>query len=173
MVPLSLTYSEFRASEELIRDSSDEEEAEGSAFHQIFDKMYENQDGFPFIVGARSVSMTHLHPSPIHIFQLWQIYINNINPLLRITHVPTAQGRVIEASAHLERTPRGLEAFMFSVYLISLISIPDTDVQSMFGEPKMQVLGQFHIAAQQALINAGLMRTNDITVLQAYTLYLV
>ncbi|MBE3043515.1 fungal specific transcription factor domain-containing protein [Candidatus Bathyarchaeota archaeon] len=135
--------------------------------------MYENHDSFPFIVGARSSSVTHLHPSPIHIFQLWQVYINNINPLLRITHVPTAQGRVIEASANLERTPMGLEALMFAVYLMALISIDDAEVQVMFGEPRMQVLGRFHLAAQQALINAGLMRTNDITVLQAYILYLV
>lgn len=135
--------------------------------------MYENQDGFPFIVGARSAPITHLHPSPIQIFQLWQVYISNINPLLRLTHVPTAQGRVIEASAHLERTPSSLEALMFAVYLMALISVDEVEVQAMFGEPRMQVLSKFHLAAQQALINAGLMRTNDITVLQAYILYLV
>lgn len=135
--------------------------------------MYENQDGFPFIVGARSISVTHLHPSPIHIFQLWQTYINNINPLLRLTHVPTVQGQVIAAAPSLEKTPRGLEALMFSIYLMALISLEDSEVQGMFGEPRMQVVSKFHLATQQALVNAGLMRTNDISVLQAYILYLV
>lgn len=168
-----LTYSQFRASEKLFRDSSDEDNVDGSAIHHIFDEMYEHQDSFPFVVGARVAPVTHLHPSSIHIFQLWQVYINNINPLLRITHAPTAQGRVIEASAHLEGVSSGLKAFMFAVYLIALISFEDAEVQAMFGEAKMRVVSRFQLVAQQTLINAGLMRTSDITVLQAYILYLV
>lgn len=56
---------------------------------------------------------------------------------------------------------------------MALISIDGAEVQAMFGEPRMQVLSKFHLAAQQAFINAGLMRTNDVTVLQAYILCLV
>jgi len=135
--------------------------------------MYENQDGFPFIVGGRSESVAHLHPPAIQIFQLWQIYINNVNPLLRITHIPTVQGQIIEASARLEKTPKGVEALMFAIYLMAITSLEDSDVQKMFDETRTTMLGRYHTALQQALINAGFMRTNDITVLQAYMLYLV
>jgi hypothetical protein len=135
--------------------------------------MYENQDGFPFIVGARNAPVAHLHPSPIQIFQLWQIYINNVNPLLRITHIPTVQGQIIEASARLEKTPKGVEALMFAIYLMAITSLEEDDVQKMFDEPKPIMLSRYHTALQQSLVNAGFMRTNDIVVLQAYMLYLV
>lgn len=165
---------QFRASEELLRDSSEEEaEGVGSTIHQAFDKMYENQDGFPFIVGGRNESITHLHPTPVQIFQLWQEYINNVNPLLRITHVPTVQGQIIEASARLEKTPKGVEAMMFAIYLMAVTSLEDDDVQKRFGETRTTMLARYHHGLQQALVNAGFMRSNDIMVLQAFTLYLV
>ncbi|KAK0379103.1 fungal specific transcription factor domain-containing protein [Colletotrichum limetticola] len=165
-------HKEFRASEELLRDSS-EDEVDGSTIHHAFDKMYDNQDGFPFIVGSRNASVTHLHPSPIQIFQLWQIYINNVNPLLKITHVPTVQGLIIEASANLEKIPKSVETLMFAIYLMAVTSMEDVDVAKMFNEPKPTVLSRFHTALQQALVNAGFMRTSDTMVLQAYMLYLI
>ncbi|KAL3303552.1 fungal specific transcription factor domain-containing protein [Colletotrichum asianum] len=162
----------FRASEELLRDSS-EDEVDGSTIHHAFDKMYDNQDGFPFIVGNRNASVTHLHPSPIQIFQLWQIYINNVNPLLKITHVPTVQGLIIEASANLEKISKNVECLMFAIYLLAVTSLEDTEVAKMFNEPKPSVLSRFHTALQQALVNAGFMRTSDTMVLQAYMLFLI
>ncbi|KAK6224730.1 fungal specific transcription factor [Colletotrichum tabaci] len=165
-------HKEFRASEELLRDSS-EDEVDGSTIHHAFDKMYDNQDGFPFIVGSRNASVTHLHPPPIQIFQLWQIYINNVNPLLKITHVPTVQGLIIEASANLEKVPKSVESLMFAIYLMAVTSLEDAEVAKMFNEPKPTVLSTFHTGLQQALVNAGFMRTSDTMVLQAYMLYLI
>ncbi|TDZ53157.1 Aurofusarin cluster transcription factor aurR2 [Colletotrichum trifolii] len=165
-------HKEFRASEELLRDSS-EDEVDGSTIHHAFDKMYDNQDGFPFIVGNRNASITHLHPSPVQIFQLWQIYINNVNPLLKITHVPTVQGLIIDASANLEKVPKNVEALMFAIYLMAVTSLEDAVVAKMFNEPKSSILSSFHTALQQALVNAGFMRTSDTMVLQAYMLYLI
>ncbi|KAK1996963.1 hypothetical protein LX36DRAFT_579387 [Colletotrichum falcatum] len=165
-------HKEFRASEELLRDSS-EDEVDGSTIHHAFDKMYDNQDGFPFVVGSRNASVMHLHPSPIQIFQLWQIYINNVNPLLKITHVPTVQGLIIEASANLEKIPKNVESLMFAIYLMAVTSLEDVEVAKMFNEPKPTILSRFHTGLQQALVNAGFMRTSDTMVLQAYMLYLI
>jgi hypothetical protein len=166
-------HKEFIASEELLRDSSDEDEFDGSTIHHAFDKMYEHQDGFPFIVGGRNSSVTHHHPSPIHIFQLWQIYINNVNPLLRITHIPTVQGQIIEASSRLEKVSKPIEVLMFAIYLMAVTSMTEDQVQRQFDEEKTILISKYHLALQQALVNAGFMRTNDLTVLQAYMLYLV
>jgi hypothetical protein len=135
--------------------------------------MYESQDGFPFIIGGRQESITHLHPTAIQIFQLWQTYIVNVNPLLRITHVPTVQGQIIEATAQLDKTPASVEALMFAIYLMAVISLEDEAVRKLFGDSKHVVVSRLHFSLQQALVNAGFMRTNELVVLQAYMLYLV
>jgi hypothetical protein len=135
--------------------------------------MFDNQDGFPFMVGGRTESIVHCHPSTIHIFQLWQIYIDNINPLLKITHVPSVQGQVIEATTNLEKAPKNIEALMFGMYVMAISSLDDGEVQRRFNQGKKDLLARFFPALQQALVNASFMRVNDSICLQALLLYLV
>ena len=135
--------------------------------------MFDDSDGFPFIVGGATSSVANSHPSAIQIFQLWQVYINNVNPLLKITHVPTMQAQVISAGANTAKIPKPLEVLMFGIYFIAITSMTDSEVQSTFGEDQNVLLSKFHTATQQALVNAGFMRTNELMVLQAYLLYLV
>ncbi|KAM4056646.1 fungal specific transcription factor [Hirsutella rhossiliensis] len=164
-------HKEFRASEQLLHDSS-EDDIDGSTIHRAFDKMFGEQDGFPFVIGGRAESVTGAHPSTIHILQLWQIYIDNINPLLKITHVPTMQGQIIEATSRLDRAPKNVESLMFAIYVMAITSLEEAVVEKMFGEPKKELLGRYFAALQQALLNAGFMRNTDFICLQAYVLYL-
>lgn len=156
----------------MLQDSSEDEPEVGSSIHRAFDRMFAT-DGFPFIIGGSLGPITHLHPSTIHIFQLWQIYIDNINPLLKITHVPTVQAQIIEASSDIANAPSNIEALMFSIYFMAVTSLEDADVQKRFGQPKKELLAGYHSGAQQALTKAGFMRVNDPILLQAYILYLV
>lgn len=162
---------EFRATEESPRDSSDEEDV-GSSINQAYDKMFDNPTGFPFVIGGQFESVTHQHPSTIHIIQLWQIYLDNVNPLLKLTHTPTLQVRIIEAGANLEKVSRPLEALMFSIYLMAITSIDEEECQTLFAESRTSLLAKYYYASQQALLNAGFMRNPDLTLIQAYLLHL-
>ncbi|KAL6353025.1 hypothetical protein LRP88_13510 [Fusarium phalaenopsidis] len=163
--------SQFRASEHMLQDSSEDEPEVGSTIHRAFDRMFAT-DGFPFIIGGPLGPITQLHPSTIHIFQLWQIYIENINPLLKITHIPTVQAQIIEASSDIANAPSNIEALMFSIYLMAITSLEDADVYKRFNESKKELLARYHSGTQQALAKAGFMRVNDPILLQAYILYL-
>lgn len=153
--------------------SSEEDEQQGSKIHRAFDKIFSNEDGFPFTVGGSYASITSDHPSPIQIFQLWQIYIDNINSLLKITHVPTVQAQVLDATTRLDRAPKNIEALMFGIYCMAITSLEDSEVLKLFNEPKQTILVRFLASTQQALINANYMKVDDLLVLQAYVLYLV
>jgi hypothetical protein len=153
-------------------DSSDED-YEGPTIHNAYDTMFENSDGFPFVVGGSLATVTNAHPPAIQMFQLWQIYISNVNPLLKVTHTPTLQSQVISASANPAKIPKPLEALLFAIYFAAITSLSEEEVQSTFGEDKVILLGKYHNATQQALVNAGFMRSPDLMVLQALFLYLV
>jgi hypothetical protein len=153
-------------------DSSDEE-YEGPTIHNAYDTMFENSDGFPFVVGGNVASVTTAHPSPIQMFQLWQIYISNVEPLLKITHTPTLQVQIISASANPAKIPKPLEALMFAIYFAAITSLTEEEVHTTFSEDRAILLGRYHNATQQALVNAGFMRAPELTVLQALFLYLV
>ena len=173
-------HKEFRASEQLVYDSSEEEDTEAarrgkmndSTIHKAFDKLFDD-DGFPFVFTGRQKSTAHLHPTTIHIFQLWQTYIDNVNALLKLTHVPSIQGQIVKATSNLEQAPKNVEALMFATYAMAVTSMDEESVMKMFNETKREVLGRFFEALQQALINAGFMRYSDFICLQAYVLFLV
>ncbi|KAK2072460.1 hypothetical protein P8C59_006814 [Phyllachora maydis] len=164
-------FREYRHADAAL-DSSDEE-TERPTIHHAFDNMFDNSDGFPFTVGGAVSSVTHQHPSAIQIFQLWQIYISNVNPLLKLNHIPTLQAQIITASASTAKIARPLEALMFAIYLIAVTSMTEHEAQSTFAEDKFVMLKRFHDSCQQALVNAGFMRSSELMVLQAFILYLL
>ncbi|CRG91711.1 Protein TANC2 [Talaromyces islandicus] len=164
-------YKEYRITHDMLHDLI-EDEYDRPTMHHAFDVMFENNDSFPFSVGGAQAPLADSHPSAIQIFQLWQIYINNVNPLLKIIHVPTLQARIVEAGADTANVPKSFEALIFAIYFISVHSMPDEEAEKTLGDNKKGLLAKYHQATQQALINAGFMKSNEIVVLQAYLLYL-
>ncbi|KAI1434607.1 fungal-specific transcription factor domain-containing protein [Xylaria sp. CBS 124048] len=160
----------YRAHTDSPQDSSEEEDV-GSTINYAFDKMFNNTDGFPFSIGSQYQPVTDLHPSGVQIFQLWQIYLDNVNPILKLTHTATLQVQIIDASANLTKVSQSLEALMFAIYLMAITSLTDDEVMQTFNAPKPSLLAKYQHGTQQALFNAGFMRMPDLTVLQAYLLY--
>lgn len=158
--------------DDMFNDSSDEE-YEGPTVHHAFDAIFENSDGFPFVVGGAPASVSNAHPSAIQIIQLWQIYIGNVNPLLKVTHIPTLQKEIVMNGANTNKIAKGLECLMFAIYFSAITSLTEAEVHSTFSEDRNVLLNKYHNATQQALVNAGFMRSTDLMVLQALLLYLV
>lgn len=118
-------------------------------------------------------SLAELHPSPLHIFKLWQAFLENVNPLTKVIHVPTVQQQILEAMSDLPKASKELETLMFAIYCIALVSMEPGDVERSFGESKRTLLSRYKQGAQLAFKNASLLRTSSLTVLQAFMLYLV
>jgi len=107
------------------------------------------------------------------IFRLWQTFIENVNPLTKLIHNPTVQALVLESSGRLGDLSAPTEALLFSIYLSAITSLDDEECERMMGESKSVVWNRYMNAAQQALLNAQILKSNDLTVLQAFTIYLV
>jgi hypothetical protein len=122
---------------------------------------------------ATRYALTDLHPDPLHIFKLWQAFLENVNPLTKIIHAPTVQQQILEAISDLPKVSREFEALMFAIYCIALLSMEAEDVEKSIGETKRALLSKYKRGAQLSFKNAALLRTSSSTVLQAFMLYLV
>jgi hypothetical protein len=120
-----------------------------------------------------SEGLRDLHPSTVHIFRLWQRFLESVNPLIKIFHAPTVQQQVLDATADLDHVPKAIEALMFGIYCMAIASFPESECLPIFGETKAALLKRYHSGVRLALHRAGLLRTSDLTILQAYVLYLV
>ncbi|KAL8639768.1 MAG: hypothetical protein Q9228_003229 [Teloschistes exilis] len=132
-----------------------------------------NEENLLFASRSMNVDLSTLHPNPVHIFRLWQTYLDNVNPLFKVTHTPSLQPRIIEAASNITNIDPTLEALIFSIYCISTLSLEEDDCQTIFAASKEDLLMRYHFACQQALLNCGFIRTTDHDCLTALFFYLV
>lgn len=114
-----------------------------------------------------------LHPEQVHIFRLWQIYLENVNPLLKVTHTPTLQARIIDAIGDLTSMQPAFQALVFSIYCVAVMSLSENESNLLFGTPRETLLSRYHFACQQALRNCSVLSSDDPGGLTAFYLYLV
>jgi hypothetical protein len=164
--------SEFRNLKEILDDTSDEDSfncdtgVTPDAFSQDVSKL---MFGSP----VSSIGLRPLHPRPVEAFKLWQAYLDNVNPLIKLFHAPTVQQTISEANGNLDEMPRNVEALLLAIYCIAVESLSDGECTAVTGESKIMARQRFRTGAQQALINASFLKTSDLMVLQALTLFVV
>ena len=114
-----------------------------------------------------------MHPRPLIIFRLWQVFLDNINPLTKLLHAPTVQQHLLEASANLEKISREWEALMFAIYLSAIQSMSTHECQNVMGEAKGILIRRYHTAVRSALLRANFTSSLDLLLVQAFALYLL
>ena len=90
-----------------------------------------------------------------------------------IFHAPTVQQQILDASANLENVSESVEALMFAIYYAAVVALPAEECEAMFGLPQPVVVNKHMLAAQRALNAAKLLKSLDITILQALVIFLV
>ena len=140
---------------------------------KAWDQLYDSNDHLLFGSRNSDVDLSTLHPGQVQIFRLWQVYLDNVNPLLKVTHTATLQARIIDAASDLSNISSALEALMFSIYCVSVLSLVEDQCQTLLGSSKKDLLTSYQFGCQQALMNCGVLRTGDRDCLTALYLYLV
>lgn len=113
-------------------------------------------------------------PDIAQTLKLWQIFLDNFNPLVKLFHAPSIQQLICEAiAADPCNVAKSTKALMAAIYLCAVTTLTDEECISQLSESKTTLLRRFSCLAQQALVQAEFLRTTDPAVLQALTLYLV
>ena len=120
-----------------------------------------------------ATELRSVHPKPLIMFRLWQVFLDNVNPLTKIIHAPTTQQRLLDASANLEKITKEWEALMLAIYLSAIQSMSTDECQSIMGEKKGVLIRKYHLAVRSALLKANFTSSLDILLVQAFTLYLL
>lgn len=101
------------------------------------DRLFQSAESSPdcraFILGFNlpDDSPENLHPSPSQIPFYWQTFVENVDPLLKIFHIPSMN----KVMRDMQRSPRFLspckEALVFSIYLSAVTSMTPTEVGTL------------------------------------------
>ncbi|KAI0398287.1 fungal-specific transcription factor domain-containing protein [Xylariaceae sp. FL0594] len=121
---------------------------------------------------APDANVEDLRPSAAQAFRLWQTFLERVNPLTKVIHVPSVQPKLVEATTDPASIPKNVEALLFSIYVLAVVSLSEKECQQQLGCPKDEAYQRFSTGCRIALMRIGIMKTYDIVVLQALVLYL-
>ncbi|KAL8695779.1 MAG: hypothetical protein Q9224_003165 [Gallowayella concinna] len=154
---------EFQDPEDALEDTSDDSS-----------DLEASDDDFGFVINSKPKSSTRsTHPPPERILDLWQIFIENVDPLTKIVHVPTLRPAMQKAASDIGAIPRGFEVLMFAIYGAAVMSLNDNDCKQRLGEPRKILLSRYISATKAALSRAKFMGTISLVVLQALIIHLL
>ncbi|KAF4443966.1 hypothetical protein F53441_11284 [Fusarium austroafricanum] len=112
------------------------------------------------------------HPEPKQIFFFWQMFVECVNPLLKIIHTQSLQKRILDASWDPASIPKPLSALMFSIYLLSATSMSNESCRASLGQDRGTLLTRYRAATTRALAEADFLTAKDLEVLQAIVLFI-
>lgn len=59
---------------------------------------------------------------------MWQVYQENVDPIVKVLHVPTVDKLVKETRKNLNSLTPANEALMFAIYFAAITSMDEADV---------------------------------------------
>lgn len=128
----------------------------------------------PFIFGYHSVaySLGNYHPPPIISHLLFNIFEENVAPIILIVHKPMLKDLLQKATTSPEIFDKESEALVFSIYLAAICSMSPEVCLAQLGADHTTLTKRYRFAVEQALVRAGFLHTRKLIVLQAAVLFL-
>ncbi|KAJ8098951.1 fungal-specific transcription factor domain-containing protein [Lipomyces tetrasporus] len=128
----------------------------------------------PFLWSNPGFDASVLRPLPSQISYLWDIFLERMDPFIKILHVPSMTGIIRQTVSQPGRyqTEPGTEALIVAISLAAVTSLAENEVMSAFGETKTDLLSRLTVATEQALSQANVLNTSDMSVIRAFLVYL-
>lgn len=114
-----------------------------------------------------------LRPSLELLPKLKEIYVDRVDPLVKVVHVPTLWTAMTRELQRPEGMSKSLEAILFAVCLAVISTLKEDECQTLFRGPTSIINSQYRLATRQALSNAGFLSTSSVVTLQAFAIYMV
>ncbi|KAI1211414.1 uncharacterized protein F4807DRAFT_466675 [Annulohypoxylon truncatum] len=106
--------------------------------------------------------------------QLCQVYLRQVDPIVRLLHRPSLSKFMLDGQRYLSYDLNHISAICLSsaVCYSALASMTDEQCQTLLNMDRSILIAEYRAACETALERADLISTDDVTILQAFVLYL-
>jgi hypothetical protein len=126
-----------------------------------------------FGYSSTNVDMISLHPPPEQARKFWDIYKENVDPIVKVLHIPSFEPQLLDAFQHPGKLSKGLEALMFAIYYGAVTSVTPLESQEWFGEDRTVLVNKYRFGLEQGLARANFLYCDEIIILQAFVVFLI
>ncbi|PWY71132.1 C6 transcription factor [Aspergillus sclerotioniger CBS 115572] len=109
-----------------------------------------------------------LHPGQWQATQLWQDFLNHIDPVIKLLHAPSTQPRIFAAINRPQDAPSDLHALLFAIYLAAATRMLAEDPTN---EQKALEACRYQKGLELALYHSNFFESPTLTSLQAISIY--
>ncbi|KAL7934132.1 fungal-specific transcription factor domain-containing protein [Trichoderma chlorosporum] len=120
-----------------------------------------------------NTNVEDLQPDPIHVFRLWQLYLDRVNPLFKVIHVPSLQPLLMEAANNMSGLPLHNQALFFAIFAMATVSMTAAECIQTIGMSREAAIQKFNTGTKACLIKYSFLKNYNMTTLQAVVLYLL
>ncbi|KAK3070106.1 hypothetical protein LTR53_011026 [Teratosphaeriaceae sp. CCFEE 6253] len=166
----------WRNLEELGPSSDEEDAADGAGHHDTAYQAYPSAEPLTasmLSAGSPGQRLLDLHPTYDSAMRFWKLYLSHIEPLTKLFHVPTATATIQRAASNPSSASKSHECLLFAIYHFAVVAMTDEECQQNIGQDRAVLKSRYHAAVVQAFLNVGWLRTTDITVVQAFVMFLL
>lgn len=117
--------------------------------------------------------ISSLLPTRWQATQLWRIFVNNVDCLVKLLHIPTVQPTVFAAINNPSHTAPDMNALLFAIYFAAVTSLRWTEVQTILSQDRQAVLRSYERGLELSLHAKSFLDSPTTLSLQAMALYLV
>lgn len=103
---------------------------------------------------------------------LWPIYMRNVDPMLKILHIPSVQPIVDAAIRGCAQQNKGFVCLFAVIKYGAITSLRDHECWE-YGSSRQNLLAIFRREVQDALNNAQFLTSENFVTLQAFVIFLV
>ncbi|KAJ5605788.1 C6 transcription factor domain-containing protein [Penicillium lagena] len=118
-------------------------------------------------------SLLTYYPTHTQAMILWEIHLENVEPLCKILHIPSTHKMIQMASQQPAIVSKTDECLLFAIYHFAVFSVTEEECVEKLGQSRATLMQRYHFAARQALANASFLKTTEISVLQSLVLFLL
>ncbi|KFY86545.1 hypothetical protein V500_07566 [Pseudogymnoascus sp. VKM F-4518 (FW-2643)] len=111
-------------------------------------------------------------PSPWQALQLWQAYVNNVDPVIKILHIPSIKPHIHAAIKDIELADKSMALLLSVVFFAAAISLDSENALRLLGCEKGAALQQFQRQVELAIAKSNVMHSPCLRSLQGLTIYL-
>ncbi|KAH7238007.1 hypothetical protein B0J15DRAFT_376741, partial [Fusarium solani] len=127
---------------------------------------------FIFSNRSRSTRDTEdLRPLPSQMLFIWQTFIENVDPFIKVLHVPTVSKMIHDSRGNFDLLPPSMEPLMSSIAFASVKSLTSEEVQTHFRSDKKDLVSRFRLGTEDSLSRADFINTKELSVVQALLVY--
>ena len=153
--------------------SDDEDVLQVDDYNSPAQDRFASHQGFIFGYSSLKVDLKSLHPSPSQIFILWEVYKENVDPVVKLIHRPTTRNILLNAASSTDKISRPAEALLFSIYFGAVTSLSQEQCRKLLDEDRNELVRKYRFATEQALARADFLNSSSLVCLQAFVAFLV